>query len=117
MTQEVLNKEWLKQRLEKIQKDKEENSKFLTLKNGENFIEIDTSVLPVEDNAGKFGLRYIYTTTLKQHNKKDPLLLSVSPTLDALITKALFKEINPFIVVKVGELKDTRYAIKELDES
>jgi hypothetical protein len=44
-----------------------------------------------------------------------PLLLSASPTLDSLIIKALSEGYNPFTLIKVGEGKETRYGIKELE--
>jgi hypothetical protein len=118
MAQTVINKEWLAKRQEEIKKDKEENSKYQSLKNGENIIKIDLTVFPVIEEKGKFGIRHIYTTTTTKLIKgiMQPLLLSASPTLDALIVEALANGHNPFTLIKVGEGKDTRYAIKELGE-
>lgn len=112
MTEQKINTDWLKKRQEQIQKTREENSKYLALKNGENIVKIDLSILPVEQK-GKFGVRQIYTTMTMKGDKQ--LLLSASVVLDALIIKALSAGINPFTLIKVGEGKDTRYAIKELD--
>lgn len=113
MTQTTISKEWLNKRNEEIQKEKEENSNYLQLKNGENIIKIDLSTLPIE-TTGKFGKKFVYQTLTEKNGKK--LLLSASKTLDALIIKALSDGHNPFTLVKVGEGKETRYAIKELEE-
>lgn len=108
-----INTDWLKQRQIAIQKEREENSKYLSLKNGENIIKIDLNVLPLEQK-GRFGARQIYTTCTVKGDKQ--LLLSASMMLDSLIIKALSNGINPFTLIKVGEGKDTRYAIKELED-
>lgn len=113
MTEQKINKDWLKQRQTQIQKTREENSKYLSLKSGENTVKIDLNVLPVE-TKGKFGTKMVYTTCIMKGDK--PLLLSASVVLDALIIKALSEGINPFTLIKVGEGKDTRYAIKELNK-
>jgi hypothetical protein len=113
MAQIKINEEFLKNRMEQIKKEKEENSKFLSLKNGENIIKIDLSVLPIEQPTGKYGKRFIYITCIMKNDK--PLLLSASPTLDSLIIKALSEGYNPFTLIKVGEGKETRYGIKELE--
>lgn len=114
--QQAINKQWLETRNQQIKKEKEENGKFVSLKNGENKIEIDLSVLPQEQLGGKFGKRFIYTTTTKKKTEKGEigLLLSASPVLDALIIKSLSQGVNPFTLIKVGEGKETRYDIKEL---
>jgi hypothetical protein len=109
-----INKDWLKQRQEYIQKQRELNSKYISLKNGENVIKIDMNILPIEDKNGKYGAKQVYTTCSMKGDK--PLLLSASIILDALIIKALSKGINPFTLIKLGEGKETRYAIKELEE-
>jgi hypothetical protein len=114
MTEEkTINEKWLKQRNEQIQKEKEENSKYYQLKNGENIIKIDLTQLPIEAN-GKYGKKYVYQTMTEKNGRK--LLLSASTTLDSLIIKCLTNGINPFTLIKVGEGKDTRYAVKELEE-
>lgn len=110
--QQTIDKTYLESRMKQIQKEKEENSKFLSLKNGENIIKIDLSVLP-QETTGKFGKRFMYTTAIKKGEKN--LILSASPTLDALIIKALSEGFNPFTLIKVGEGKETRYGIKELE--
>lgn len=107
-----INADWLKQRTEQIAQQKEQNSKFVSLKNGENKIGIDLNNLPEPQNT-KFGVRMVYTTTTKKGEKS--LLLSASIVLDSLIVKALSAGINPFTLIKVGEGKETRYAIKELE--
>jgi len=110
LTQKTIDATFLKQRSEQIKKEKEENSKYVSLKNGENVIEIDLSQLPIEQ-IGKFGKRFIYQTTTKKNGAN--LLLSASPTLDSLIIKALSEGLNPFTLIKLGEGKDTRYDLKE----
>lgn len=112
MEQKTINPEWLKTREQQIEKEREENSKFLSLKNGENVIKIDLSQLPIEDK-GKYGKKFVYQTMIEKNGRK--LLLSASVTLDSMIIKALSKGINPFTLIKVGEGKETRYAIKELE--
>lgn len=119
MTIQPISQDWLKTRKEQIQKEKEKNSKYLTLKDGENQIVIDMSVLPITQEGGKFGTRQIWTT--KNQKVIDgktitSLLLSASPTLDVLIVRALSEGFNPFTLIKVGQGKDTRYAIKELSK-
>ena len=112
--QKNINEEFLKNRMEEIKKEKDENSKYLSLKNGENIIKIDLGFLPEKVN-GKFGTRYVYTTCIKKGERQ--LFLSASPMLDGLIIKALSEGINPFILIKLGEGKNTRYAIKETQEN
>ena len=111
--QKNINEEFLKNRMEEIKKEKDENSKYLSLKNGENIVKIDLGFLPEKVN-GKFGTRYVYTTCIKKGERQ--LFLSASPMLDGLIIKALSEGINPFTLIKVGEGKNTRYAIKEIEE-
>lgn len=113
MEQQTISKEWLNKRNEQIQKNKEENSKYLQLKTGENIIKIDLSQLPIEDKTGQYGTKMVYQTLTEKNGRK--LLLSASPTLDALIIKCLCKGLNPFTLVKTGEGKNTRYAVKELE--
>lgn len=110
--QKTISETWLKNRSEQIQKEKEENSKYVQLKNGENIIKIDMSMLPIEQK-GKYGVKMVYQTLNEKNGKK--LLLSASATLDALIIKALCAGINPMTLYKLGEGKDTRYSIKELE--
>lgn len=111
--QKNINEEYLKNRMEEIKKEKEKFGKYLSLKNGENIVKINLEHLPVSTDT-KFGTRYVYTTCIKRNDKE--LLLSASPILDGLIIKALSNNINPFTLIKVGEGKNTRYAIKELAE-
>jgi hypothetical protein len=108
---QTINETFLQTRMEQIAKEKEENSKFVKLVNGENIIKIDLSQLPIEQ-VGKFGKRFIYQTEVVKNGRK--LLLSASPTLDALIIKALSEGHNPFTLIKLGEGKDTRYDLKEM---
>jgi len=109
-----VSKDYLQQRMQQIKKQKEENSKFVSLKNGENLLEVDLSVLPTEQPPKNgYGARMIWTTTTIKN--KVALLLSASITLDSLIVKALSEGVNPFTLIKVGEGLNTRYAIKELE--
>lgn len=113
-----VNTDWLKQRTQQIQKQKEESSRFVSLKNGENKIELDLSVLPTEQPPKNgYGARMLWTTTTQKtiSGRSFNLLLSASITLDALIVKALSAGFNPFTLIKVGEGINTRYAIKELE--
>jgi hypothetical protein len=110
--QKTINEEYLKNRTLEIQKQKEENSKYYQLKNGENIIKINLSQLPI-DVKGKYGMKHVYETMTEKNGVK--LLLSASDALDALIIKALSHGLNPFTLIKVGEGKETRYAIKELE--
>lgn len=109
-----INTDYLQKRMQEIQKNKEENSRYISLKNGENILKIDLNFLPVEEK-GKYGTRIVYTTANMKGDKA--LLLSASIVLDSLIIKALSNGINPFTLIKVGEGKNTRYAIKELEAS
>jgi hypothetical protein len=116
MTQKV-NPEYLKTRMQQIQKQKEENSRFISLKNGENRIELDLNILPVEQPPKNgYSARMIWTTTTQKNvnGKSFNLLLSASYTLDSLIIKALSEGHNPFTLIKLGEGINTRYAVKEL---
>lgn len=117
---EKINQDYLKQRLQKIQQEKEENSRFIKLLNGENRIAIDLTILPLEQppkNGYSARMLWTTTTTKKVQNKTIALLLSASPVLDSLIVKALSAGHNPFTLIKVGEGINTRYAIKELEET
>lgn len=111
--QPKINDEYLKTRTEQIKKEKEDNSKFFKLKNGENIIKIDLSQLPIEE-TGKYGKRFIYQTVTVKNGT--PLLLSASKTLDSMVIKCLSEGLNPFTLIKLGEGKDTRYDIKEWKE-
>ncbi len=118
MTQNnIVSKEWLQAEQERIKKEKEENSKYVTLKQGENTIKLDLSVRPEFDAKAKFGGKWVWQTTATKMLKgvMTPMLLSASPTLHALIISALAEGHNPFTLIKVGEGKETRYAIKELE--
>ena len=108
--QKTIDETFLKNRTQQIKKEKEENSKYFKLHNGENKIEIDLSQLPI-DETGLYGKRFVYQTTSENNGKK--LLLSASVTLDAMIIKCLSEGINPFTLIKTGEGKNTRYEIKE----
>lgn len=115
-----ISKDWLQQRNQQIAKNKEENSKFVKLKNGENVIEIDLNKLPQEQPPKNgYSARMIWTTTAQKNiaGKSFNLLLSASLTLDSLIVKALNEGHNPFTLIKVGEGINTRYAIKELENA
>lgn len=116
--EKTINEDWLQQRQQNLKKEREKNSKYLALKNGENTVKLDVSVMPVEDPNGKFGKRMIYTTEIVRNidGKDVKLLLSTSPALETLILKALATGINPFTLIKIGEGRNTRYAIKELEE-
>jgi hypothetical protein len=113
MAETNITEKWLKEREAKIKKEREENSKYFSLRNGENIIKIDLTQLPIE-TTGKYGSKFVWQTQTEKNGVK--LLLSASPTLDALITKALANHVNPFTLIKVGEGKETRYAIKEFEE-
>lgn len=112
-TQTRIDENFLKNELDRIQKEKEENSRFVQLKNGENIIKIDLSMRPIEDKKGKYGTKMVFQTLNEKNGKK--LLLSTSPTLYGFVIKALSSGYNPFTLIKLGEGKDTRYAIKELE--
>ena len=116
MQKQIMDKDWLNKRNEQIKKEREENSRYITLQNGENVVEIDLTEMPVEVK-GMYGTKFVYTTTTKKtiNNKEISLLLSASKILDGLIIKALSEGFNPFTLIKVGEGKNTRYAIKEFD--
>ncbi len=111
-----INQDYLKTRMEQIKKQREENSRFISLKNGENVIEIDLTVLPVlQPPKNGYKERMLWTTTTQKNGRN--LLLSASLPLDALIVKALSEGYNPFTLIKVGEGINTRYAVKELESN
>lgn len=115
MENKTINQNWLKARNEQIQKEKEENSKYLKLKIGENIIKIDLTQLPIEETktiSGKTVKRFVYQTEINNNGRK--MLLSASAYLDTLIIKALSEGFNPFTLIKTGERINTRYAVKEL---
>jgi hypothetical protein len=115
MENKTINQNWLKARNEQIQKEKEENSKYLKLKIGENIIKIDLTQLPIEETktiSGKAVKRFVYQTEINNNGRK--MLLSASAYLDTLIIKALSEGFNPFTLIKTGEGINTRYAVKEL---
>ena len=113
MENKLVSKEWLQERQIQIKKEKDENSKYVKLRNGENIIKIDLSQRPIEQ-TGKFGKRYVWQTMIEKNGQK--LLLSASATLDSLIIQCLSEAINPFTLIKVGEGKDTRYDVKEFQK-
>jgi hypothetical protein len=111
-----INQDYLKKRMEQHKKQKEENSRFIILKNGENKIEINLDILPQEQPPKNgYSARMLYTTTTIKNGVC--LLLSASNILDGLIIKALSGGYNPFTLIKVGEGINTRYAIKELEKN
>lgn len=112
MANNGVSKEWLKAQHEKDLKIREENSKYESLKIGENVIKIDVTKVPMEtQNRGGFP-RFVWTTEKVRNGAN--LLLSASPTLNGMIVEALLKDINPFTIVKTGTGVNTRWSIKEL---
>lgn len=88
---------------------KEGKRPFYTLEEGETKIFIDITVKPTED-IGDFGKRLRWRIKVE----KEEYDLTASMSLSKKILFALKQNVNPMILIRTGEGKQTRYSVKGL---
>lgn len=101
---------WVKDRQEKLEKEKEDRSQFFKFPKGETVIEVDTNTAPVE--LEKFSGKRRTQYKIKVNNEVKTLEVGVQ--LDTLIINALMQNLNPMTVIRIGDGIKTQYSIKEL---